>query len=156
MKVCIGNHDERVIRVAEANNIMKKYLRDFNEVWKTPGWSWEYEHKIDDVMYLPGPGFGGTYHAATLRDKMFMSVCAGHVHTAFMIHWAANVNRRIFGLNVGCGIDDKQMQFAYGKHMKQRSMLGCAVIIDGIPYLEPMPCGKGEKYHDSKFTKKRR
>ena len=151
MKICIGNHDERVIRVAEANNIMKKYLRDFNDVWKTPKWTWEYEHIIDDVMYLHGTGSSGKYHTANLRDKQLMSVVAGHVHTAFMIHWIANVNRRIFGMNVGCGIDDKAMQFAYGKHMKQRSMLGCGVVIDGTPYLEPMPCSRGEKYWDGNF-----
>ena len=39
-KVAIGNHDSRVLRLAESVNIPPKYLRNFSEVWNTPGWDW--------------------------------------------------------------------------------------------------------------------
>ncbi|GAG89658.1 unnamed protein product, partial [marine sediment metagenome] len=67
------------------------------------------------------------------------------------IKYYANPQQRIFACDVGCGVDDKQMAFAYANDNKQRSIISAAVIIDGIPYVEPMPCGKGEKYHDSRF-----
>jgi len=31
---------------------------------------------------------------------------------------------------------------------------GAAVVIDGVPYVEPMLCSRGEIYHDSNFTEK--
>ncbi|NIM35157.1 MAG: hypothetical protein GTO44_06965, partial [Hydrotalea flava] len=65
--------------------------------------------------------------------------------------WLVNPYSRLFGLDVGCGIDDKMMAFAYGRHTKIRSVISAAVIIDGHPYLELMPISRGEKYHDSRF-----
>jgi hypothetical protein len=149
--VCIGNHDERVIRLAESVNIPSKYLRDFNEVWKTDGWNWCHEHIIDDVYYFHGTGNGGLYPAANCTKKMLMSVVMGHNHSCAGISWTANPMRRIFGMDVGCGIDVRAFQFAYGKHMKRRPMLGCGIILDGTPYHEIMKCGRGEPYHHSNF-----
>ena len=57
----------------------------------------------------------------------------------------------MFGMDVGCLIDDKAMAFAYGQRIKIRSVLSVGVIIDGVPQVIPMPVGRGEKYHDSRF-----
>ena len=145
-RVCIGNHDERVIRLAQDNNIPKKFLRNFNEIWKTPGWNWDYSHIVDDVYYFHGTGNGGTYPAPNAAKKMLMSVVMGHIHSAGGIKWLASPQRRIFGLDVGCGIDDKAFAFAYGKHVIKRSIISAAVVLDGIPYHEIMPIGWKERY----------
>lgn len=55
-KVCIGNHDERVIRLAESVNIPSRFLRDYADIWCTPGWNWKYEHIVDGVYYFHGTG----------------------------------------------------------------------------------------------------
>lgn len=154
-KVCIGNHDERVIRLAESVNIPAKFLRDYKDVWGTPKWEWGYEHVVDDVYYFHGTGNGGVHPAFNAMKKMLMSVVMGHIHQAAGIKWAANPQRRIFGMDTGCGIDDKAYAFAYGRHTRQRSMLSAGVVLDGIPYHEIMPCGAGEKYHKSKFERRR-
>ncbi len=148
--VAIGNHDERLIRLAEDNNIPKKFLRNFNEVWETPGWNWDYHHIIDDVYYFHGIGNGGLYPAPNAAKKMLMSVVMGHIHSAAGIKWLASPQRRIFGMDVGCGINDEAWAFAYGRHVIKRSIISAGVVLDGIPYLEIMPIGKGEKYHDGK------
>ena len=57
-------------------------------------------------------------------------------------------------MDVGCGIDERAYAFAYGRHMRQRSMLSAGVVIDGVPYHEIMPCGRGEKYDRYKFGRK--
>lgn len=148
--VCIGNHDERLIRLAESVNIPKKFLRNYNEVWETPGWKWDFYHEIDDVHYMHGTGQGGLYPAANAAKKMLMSVVMGHNHSAAGVKWiGANPKRRTFGMDAGCGIDDKAMAFAYGRHFISRSMLGSGIVLNGIPYHEIMPIGKGERYHDS-------
>jgi hypothetical protein len=90
------------------------------------------------------------YPAPNAAKKMLMSVCMGHIHSAGGIKWIASPQRRIFGMDVGCGINDKAYAFAYGKHIITRSILSCGVVLDGIPYHEIMPVGKGEKYYDSK------
>jgi len=150
-KVCIGNHDERVIRVAEAAGIPSRFIRDYKETWETPGWDWDNEHTIDDVYYFHGTGCGGVHPAFNTMSKMLMSVVMGHIHSAAGLKWRANPNRRIFGLDTGCGIDDKAIAFAYGRHNKIRSILSAAVIDNGVPMHFVMQCGPGEEYHRSKF-----
>jgi len=150
-KICIGNHDERVIRLAESVNIPSKFLRDYKEIWKTPNWKWEHEHIIDDVYYFHGTAMGGVHPAWNAAAKMLMPVVMGHLHSRAGVKWRANPLKRIFSVDVGCGIDVDAYQFAYGRHIKERPILSAAVILDGIPYHEIMPCGKGELYHKSNF-----
>jgi len=156
MIVTSGNHDERPGRKVEDAGVPSRFLRDYNDIWNTPTWKWVASTEFDEVTYLHGTGYSGKYHAANIRNDLHRSVVAGHIHSVGMIHYAQSTRERIFGMNVGCGIDDKAFQFAYSRHNMKRSFLGCGVVIDGVPYLEPMKCSRGEKYHDSRFTKKRR
>lgn len=151
--VCIGNHDRRVIRLAESVNIPARFVRDYREVWETPGWKWAEEFIIDDVHYSHGEGCGGLHPAYNQMQKMLMSAVIGHVHTAGGVSWLANPTRRMFGLDTGCGIDEKSLAFQYGKHFKRRSIISAAVVLDGVPYHEIAPIGPGEKYHRSRFLK---
>lgn len=151
--VTLGNHDLRVVRLAESVNIPAKYLRDYNAVWKTPTWKWVEDVIIDDVYYFHGINRGGKYPAYNAMCDMLMSCVMGHVHTASGILWKANPDRRTFGLDTGCGIDVDAWQFAYGKHMRLRPILSAAVVLDGIPQHFIMKCGRKEKYHKSKFEK---
>lgn len=149
--VLIGNHDERVIRLAEAASIPSAFIKDYRSMWDTPGWNWVYDYVIDDMFFYHGTGQGGKYPSCNAVTKLLMSTIMGHNHTAAGIKWFANPTRRVFAMDCGCLIDDQKMAFAYGRHMKQRSVLGAGVIIDGIPYWEPMLIGENEDYHDSKF-----
>ena len=151
--VCIGNHDERIFRRAATVNIPEAFLKTYKELWDTPGWNWQRSFIHDDVYYFHGTGTGGVHPAYSSMQKQLMSVVQGHIHSASGIKWRANPRRRIFGMDVGCGVDDKAIAFAYGQNNQVRSILSAAVIIDGIPHLEVMPMGPGEKYHRSRFKK---
>jgi len=151
--VTIGNHDARVVRLAESVNIPAKFLRDYNEVWKTTTWKWVDDIIIDDVYYFHGTGRSGMHPAFNAMKDMLMSVVMGHCHSAAGIKWRANPHQRTFGMDTGCGIDVDAYQFAYGKHMRSRPILSAGVVIDGMPFHHIMPCGPGEKYHKSRFTK---
>lgn len=150
--VTIGNHDERAIRLAETVDIPAKFLRSYNDTWKTPGWEWVPDKIIDDVYYFHGTMNGGTHPAWIAAGKMLMSVVMGHNHSRSGIQWRANPRKRIFALDTGCGIDVDAFQFAYGKHIKERPVLSAAVIIDGVPDHHIMPCSTREKYHRSRFV----
>lgn len=154
--VCIGNHDERVVRVAEEAGIPAQFVRDYPEMWHTPNWKWKMETVKDDVYYFHGTGSGGMHPAFNSMGKRLMSVVQGHIHSAAGIKWRASPTRRVFGMDTGCGIDDKMYAFAYGKHQSVRSILSAGVVLDGIPFHEVMPIGPGEKYHRSKFSKRKR
>ena len=150
--VIIGNHDARPRRVAESVNIPAKFIRDYADLWKTPKWSWVQSTIIDNVFYCHGHGKGGGKTPAwNLAQKMGMSVCLGHYHSRGSINWSANPLRRWFGMDVGCGLNDKAYAFAYAKEQPLRSILSAGIILDGTPYHEVMPAGKMEKYHDGKF-----
>ena len=141
----------RVIRLAESVNIPPQYLRNFNTIWNTPTWKWVEDITIDGVYHFHGTGRSGLYPAYNAMKDHLMSVSMGHCHTASGFKWSANPDKRTFGMDVGCGIDVDAWQFAYGKHMRKRPILSAAVIIDGTPQHFIMPCGRGEKYHKSRF-----
>ncbi len=151
--VCIGNHDRRVIRLAESVNIPARFIRDYAEVWETPGWKWGEEFITDDIHYSHGEGCSGEHPAYQQMQKMLMSVVIGHVHTAGGVAWLANPTRRMFGMSTGCGIDEKALAFAYGKHFRRRSIISAGVVLDGVPFHHICPIGTGEKYHRSKFKR---
>lgn len=151
LNVCIGNHDERVIRLAESVSIPAKFLRNYKEIWKTPRWTWDWEYIFDDVFYFHGTGCGGIHASFNAMKKRLMSTVMGHCHSVSGVKWVANPQRRIFAMDTGCGIDVSAMQFAYGKHYIQKPILSAGIVRDGIPYHEVMPCGRGEKYHRSRF-----
>lgn len=154
--VTLGNHDIRVIRLAESVNIPAQYLRDHAEVWKTPGWKWVEDVVIDDVYYFHGIGRGGMHPAYNAMKDNLMSVVMGHCHSAAGIKWRANPTRRTFGMDIGCGIDVDAYQFAYGKHVPSRPILAAGVVIDGIPQHFIMPCSRGERYWKGNFKKRKR
>lgn len=149
--VSIGNHDARVLRLAESVNIPSFLVKDYAEAWQTPAWKWEYDTVIDDVYYFHGTDRRGAHPAFNAVRDMGMSVVMGHVHTAGGVKWMCNPHRRLFGMDTGCGIDDRTAAMAYGKHFRQKSIIGCGVVIDGHPYYEAMPMCRGEKYHRSRF-----
>ena len=152
-KVCIGNHDERPERLAASVNIPTEFLIGYNQMWACPDWHWAHDHVIDDVYYFHGTNNGGLYPAANVQKTMAMSVVMGHVHSRSNIVSTATPFKRFFGMDTGCLVDDRAFAFAYGRHMKRRSVLSAGVIIDGQPYLEYLRCGPGEQYHRSKFAR---
>lgn len=153
MTVILGNHDLRVIRLAESVNIPPQYLRNFREVWKTPSWKYLNDTVIDNVYYWHGAGRSGINPAFNVMKDMLMSAVIGHCHSAAGIKWLANPIKRIFAMDTGCGIDVDAFNFAYGHNEKKRPILSAGVVIDGIPEHFIMPCGHGEKYHKSRFVK---
>lgn len=151
--VCIGNHDERPERLAASVNIPPEFIMSYQAMWDCPKWEWASHHFIDDVYYFHGKKKSGMYPAANVMRKQGMSVVMGHCHSRANIVSMTNPFRRFFAMDTGCLVDDRAYAFAYGEEATDRSTLSAGVVIDGQPYLEFLPCGKGEKYHRSRFTR---
>jgi len=137
-KVCIGNHDERHFRVARSSGMPDRYVKSYKDLWETPGWDWKMEHWIDNVLYEHGTGSSGRDAAYRRAVDKRTSLVMGHVHTGGGVKFHCNERSRIFGLNVGCGIDVRSFAFAYGRPFPVRPTLGCGIVIGGVcAYFEP-------------------
>jgi hypothetical protein len=78
------------------------------------------------VQYIHGEG--GTARAKCKADMM--STVQGHLHTQCYIEWAVGMKFRVFGMQVGCGIDHESYAMAYAKAGKKPA-IGCAVVLGG-------------------------
>ena len=90
---------------------------------------------IDDVRYVHGDKSGKPRTAAK-RDMV--STVSGHYHTDMYVEFFFGVEKVIFAMAVGCGIDTSSHAMAYMEGGKQAAM-GCGVVIDGeIAFNVPM------------------
>jgi hypothetical protein len=110
---------------------------------------------IDGVHYFHGTGVSGKLAALNAAIKSMMNTVIGHVHSTAGIKWACGPDRRVFGMDTGCGVDIDHPSMNYGRNHINRPILAAGVVIDGIPYHEIMPIARGERYHRSKFIKGR-
>jgi predicted phosphodiesterase len=138
-KVCIGNHDARVIKKANKHGIPELYLKSFSDLYQTPCWEWDYSFEINGVFYTHGDGWGGKYPSFNAAQARLQSVVCGHHHSLASINWIKGPTTMYFGMNVGCGVDQNHLAFKYSKAHLKKSILSCGVVIDGNqPYLEIM------------------
>ena len=124
--VTIGNHDRLIARKAQTGGIPSRWIRDYSEVLGTPGWKFVERVVVDDVQYVHGEG--GT--AKTKCKADMMSTVQGHLHTQCYTEWAVGMKFRVFGMQVGCGIDHESYAMSYAKAGKKPA-IGCGVVIGG-------------------------
>lgn len=132
--VVIGNHDRMAYRKAQTAGVSKKWVREYHEVLETPNWEFVEFIEIKDVNYNHGEG--GT--ARTKMRKEIQSQVQGHLHSDFYVEYAVGPRDRIFGMQVGCGVDRHAYAMAYGRNFK-KPIIGCGTVKKGIfPQLHPM------------------
>jgi len=124
--ITIGNHDRIVYRKGFSGGIPKRWLKPFNEVLETPKWNFLERLVIDNVQYIHGEA--GT--ARTKAKNDMMSTVQGHIHTQAYTEWMVGQKFKVFGMQVGCGVDSKAYAVAYAKHFKKQA-IGCGVVIGG-------------------------
>jgi metallophosphoesterase superfamily enzyme len=124
--VTIGNHDRLIMRKAQTGGIPTKWIKKYKEVLETPLWHFTERVVIDGVQYVHGEA--GTAKAKCRADMM--STVQGHLHTQAYTEWFVGANFKIFGMQVGCGIDHHSYAMAYAKSGKKPA-IGCGVVIDG-------------------------
>jgi metallophosphoesterase superfamily enzyme len=100
--VVIGNHDRIIMRKAQTSAIPTAWIKDYKDVLNTPNWNFTESVRYDDVLYIHGEG--GTARSRMKKD--LQSVVQGHLHTQAYCEHLVGSNFRIFGMQVGCGIDN--------------------------------------------------
>ena len=123
--VVIGNHDRIIMRKAQTSAIPSKWIKSYKEVLEVPNWNFVERYEQDDVQYIHGEG--GTARTKCRADMM--NTVQGHLHTqAYTEHYVGK-KFRVYGTQVGCGINHKAYAMAYAKYGK-RPAVGCAVILN--------------------------
>jgi hypothetical protein len=116
----------------------REFLRPYSEFLGTKKWKW-----VDDLTLTCGQQrvfftHGKAADVLKVSQTMGMSTVQGHYHTKFSIGYWANPDELYFGMQVGCLINQKSLAFSYAKNFSTRFILGCGIIVDGIPRLLPM------------------
>ena len=134
-----SNHSSMVFRRALKNGMSREFLKSYGDFLGTKKWEW-----VDDLVITLSNGrrclftHGKAADVLKVSQTMGMNTVQGHYHTKFLISWWANPDNLFFGMNVGCLINQKSLAFAYARNFKTRFILGCGIILDGIPRLLPM------------------
>ena len=123
--VLIGNHDRLIMRKAQTSAIPSKWIKSYKEVLETPDWNFVERYVLDNVQYLHGEG--GT--ASTKCRADMMNTVQGHLHTQCYVQNFVGQKFRIFGVQVGCGIDHESYAMAYAKYGKKPAV-GCVVVLN--------------------------
>ena len=123
--VIIGNHDRLIMRKSQTSSIPSKWIKSYKEVLEVPDWNFVERYEKNGVQYIHGEG--GTARTKCRADMM--NTVQGHLHTqAYCEHYVGQ-NFRVFGMQVGCGIDHESYAMAYAKYGKKPA-IGCGVVLN--------------------------
>tara|TARA_R110000744_G_scaffold177689_1_gene296626 strand:+ start:1043 stop:1759 length:717 start_codon:yes stop_codon:yes gene_type:complete len=138
-KVCIGNHDAIIGRKSFSSGLSKKWVKDYSEVLGTPGWDFKMTHTIDNVLYVHGTGCSGKGITKRLREWQ-TSIVQGHIHTEAFVDWYCNKDKKLWAMQVGCGVDDRSFAMAYAKNFTKKYIVSCGVVLENgtLPIVVPM------------------
>lgn len=149
MDLVDSNHGSMAYRKGKHHGVPRKYLREYGDVLDAPkGWKWQH----DLLLRLP-TGEDCYFHhgiaSNVLKVVQQRGVCVvqGHYHTSFNIQYTSNPNSLLWGMQVGCLISKDQLAFAYDKNNLGRPIIGCGIILDGLPVLLPMVLNKGGRWN---------
>ena len=136
--VIIGNHDRLVYRKAYSSGVSKKWIREYKDVLNTSGW--DFVENIELFGININHGEGGT--ARNRIKTELQSQVQGHLHTQLYTEYLVGANFIVWGMQVGCGVNNKSYAMAYGRHYKKPA-IGCGVILNKgtQPIAIPMKMG---------------
>ena len=147
MDLLDSNHGSLVFRRAYKHGIPKAYIKKYNDFLQVgKGWKWHDDLIIDTPLGKVYFCHGKTPDILKLATSMGMSCVSGHYHSLMGVRWFGNSLGLYFGLQVGCMIDSKSLAFRYNKVQKARPIIGCSVIYNGLPIIEPFIKDKSGKW----------
>lgn len=131
----LGNHDCRVKSQLKEIGVPTEMVKDYKDLLGlSKGWKVEpLCHIIKEFDVLCEHGNNSTGAIGALSTAIFKrtSFVQGHAHSAAGVLYSANHKSLIFGLNVGCLVDNTSIGMAYGEYMKKKGVLGCGLVFSG-------------------------
>ena len=145
LQLCNGNHD--LIPARQLKKIgmdCDVWMRPLKEVYNMPkGWEIVDTVTIDGVLYHHGYTANGANGFRNDAIKRMTKTVSGHAHGNAGVAYTASEHRLVWGMAVGCGIDNTKMAFAYGKHFLQKPIISCGIVVEGeTPLVVAMDLGE--------------
>lgn len=139
----MGNHDRIPARqMAKLGMAPSIYMKPIEDLLGMPeGWTVANQIEIDNVLYHHGETAGGINGFRKDAEQRMRCTVSGHNHSNAGISATATDQELVWGLAVGCGVNQKHMAFAYGKNFAKKPIVSCGVVIEGVPHIEYMSLG---------------
>lgn len=139
-----SNHGALFRRKIKHHQLPSNVLKSNQEILEAPaGWRW-----FDELIIKLPTGqkclFFHGKNSDPLKVSKALGVCTvnGHFHTQFSIQkWSSPVSSN-WSMVVGCLIDPKSRAYYYQKNDLLKPVIGCGMILNGIPRLELMQMDK--------------
>jgi predicted phosphodiesterase len=140
VEMCIGNHDNRIMKRAAEAGISKKFIKELKDIYQLPkDWIVAENFRIPemDLMIMHGEGFSGRGAMVQLLQTFRRNAAIGHLHGQAGTFWLSNGSPS-WVLATGCLVDPRAYAFKYSQFHKDQPILGCGVIVGGTPLFHPM------------------
>ena len=117
--VALGNHDTIPQRKSFTEGVTSKWIKTIDEVLNVPTWTFApqfiFEGPDGDIQLCHGIA----RKARQRSRKDLISIVQGHYHTESYIEFSQGVNKRIFAMQLGAGVDMNAYALAYAKNGNQ-------------------------------------
>jgi hypothetical protein len=157
MRLLESNHGSLAYRKAKAHGIPAVYIKNYRQVLfadesgdptgKGKGWSWHARVRIENEwgrdMQFQHIGTGDLMQLAAMENA---NLSVGHAHGKYGIGYTSSQVDTYWSLYTGWLGDYEALAFAYGKDIPKKPVLGCAMIIEGVPQLIPMRVDKHNRW----------
>lgn len=143
VKFATSNHGQRWAAKASAAQIPSQMLRSYQELIDAPkGWQWKDEWILKSgntsFKMIHGTGYSGMQGHRNAAVDNQMNTVIGHIHSHAGIAYVRTANDAIWGMNVGCLIDETQYAFRYNRYHRHKPVLACGVVLSqSVPLLVP-------------------
>jgi len=127
--IVLGNHDRIPVRQLTTLGLPSFLMKSFKELFGLDDWEICTSKTIDGTEYRHGEKCTATLLTA---QRMRKNLVCGHSHSKADIQTHANWDSLIWGMHVGCGVDDKKLAFSYAKDEVHKSVISCATVHYGI------------------------
>lgn len=149
MDIVDSNHGSLAFRKAYSNGIPKSYLRTYGEVLRAPK-DWKWHHSLTLTMSDGNRVFfhhGLSSNILKVVKEYSICVVQGHYHTFAGVQYASTPDKLLWGLQVGCSIDDDSLAFNYNKTTLGRPLIGHGIILDGQARWLPMVLNRNGRWN---------
>lgn len=140
-EVLESNHGSLPERKALAHGLSKKYIKSPGERLGAPkGWTWHRQLLLksgdQEILFIHG-------HRRSANDMLLAkvrgkSLVQGHHHSKYSIQYFDTGAGLKWAMTTGCMVNPLSAAFDYGLDDVSKQILGCALIVDGVPRLLPM------------------
>ena len=137
-KKVLGNHEQRIVRAAEADPALNGHLKISDLQYKEHGWDvypFLKPYCVQGIAFkhyhtsgIMGKAIGGDHHAANLVKKGFHSCVVGHSHLRGYFETTDIMENRLFGLVAGCYFEHEDHYTTEGA----RSWRGLVMLHEAI------------------------